>query len=83
MAFIVKEIPGAACPVDLKRVYPLELADPDVNCIAPAGCPIMSNCFIVEKMDAAISDGKDNWFRIGDDGTVKSIAAGESWAGLF
>lgn len=82
MAFIIKEIPGAACPVDLKRVYPLELADPDETGIAPAGCPIMSVCMIVSKMKMAVSDGEDHWFLAGSD-SGKSVAAGESWAGLF
>lgn len=81
MAYITKEVPGAASLVALPRVYPLELAD-NLEGIAPAGTPIMSACLIVEKMAVAVSDGKDGWF-LKDGGGVKSIAAGQSWADLF
>ena len=66
---------------DLPNVDPWELAD-NLDGIAPAGCPIMSTCFVVEKLDVAFCNGKDQWFA-SNGGTVKSINAGQSWSELF
>ncbi len=77
-AVIVKKIPGAFCPEGLGRVTPLELAD-NSDGIAPADCPIMSTCVIVDKMDVAVSDGRGGWYI----SSGKSIKAGDSWANLF
>lgn len=66
---------------DLPNVGPWELAD-NLDGIAPAGCPIMSTCFVVEKLDVAFCNGKDQWFA-SNGGTVKSINAGQSWSELF
>ena len=65
---------------DLPRAYPVELADTVASGnTAPAGCPIMSACFLVDKFDVAISDGEDGWYLKGG----KSIRAGEPWANLY
>ena len=66
---------------DLPNVEPWELAD-NLDGIAPAGCPIMSTCFVVDKQDVAFCNGKDQWFA-SNGGTVKSINAGQSWSELF
>lgn len=66
---------------DLPNVDPWELAD-NLDGIAPAGCPIMSTCFVVDKQDVAFCNGKDQWFA-SNGGTVKSINAGQSWSELF
>lgn len=78
MAYIVN---GSALRNDLARTYPLELTD-TLDGTAPAGCPIMSTCFVVDKQDVAFCNGKDQWFA-SNGGTVKSINAGQSWSELF
>ena len=79
MAYVVK---SAGRHVELPHVSPLELVD-NITGTAPAGMPIMSTCFIVEKMNVAISDGNDGWYANDDNGSVVSITAGQSWAELF
>lgn len=63
------------------RVYPVELAD-NLDGIAPAGMPIMSACLIVEKMDVAVCNGRNEWYRKNGDGITK-ITAGQPWTELF
>lgn len=62
----------------LKRTRPLELASRS-EAIAPAGCPIMSTCFIVDKFEVAVCDGEDKWYLGGD----KYVEAGQAFSGLF
>lgn len=78
MAYIVKTTQYRH---DLPFAYPTDLAD-NLDGIAPAGCPIMSTCFVAEKLDVAFCNGKDQWFA-SNGGTVKSINAGQSWSELF
>lgn len=78
MAYIVN---GSALRNDLARTYPLELTD-TLDGTAPAGCPIMSTCFVVDVMDVATCDGKDNWYTYRDGG-VASIKAGQTRSELF
>ena len=82
MAYITKKDERIAQPSGLARVFPVELAD-NIDGIAPAGLSIMSTCFIVEKMDVAVSNGRDQWYTTSSDGAVKSITAGQSWSELF
>lgn len=63
---------------NLKRARPLELTSRS-EAIAPAGCPIMSTCFIVDKFDVAICDGEDKWYM----GSDKFVEAGQPFSGLF
>lgn len=63
---------------NLKQARPLELTCRS-EAIAPAGCPIMSTCFIVDKSDVAICDGEDKWYL----GSDKYVEAGQSFSGLF
>ena len=82
MAYLIREERSVCYKTNLPRSYPVELGD-TLDGTAPAGLPIMSTCFIVDKLCAAFCDGKDNWFCYGSDGTVKSITAGQTWAELF
>ena len=76
MAHLIK----SATYSDLPRAYPVELADTTAGGnTAPAGCPIMSSCFLIDKFDVAVCDGQDNWYIKGG----KSIRAGEPWANLY
>ena len=81
MAYLIRDEKSVCYKTNLPRSYPVELGD-TVDGTAPAGLPIMSTCFIVDKMDVAICDGKDRWY-ITSGGNVKSIAAGQTWAELF
>jgi len=69
-------------PDTLRRAHPLELSCRS-EAIAPAGCPIMSACLIVDKMKAAISDGENKWYMRDDGGNVKFVEAGQEFSGLF
>lgn len=82
MAYITKKDERIIQPAGLPRVFPVELAD-NIDGIAPAGLPIMSACFIVEKMDVAVCNGRDQWYITGADSTVKYISAGQPWSDLF
>lgn len=82
MSYITKKDNRACVGIGLPRVFPVELAD-NIDGTAPAGLPIMSTCFIVEKMDVAICNGRDEWYITCADGSVKSIGAGKNWAELF
>ena len=77
MAYIVKTTQYRH---DLPFAYPIELADRvEEGRIAPAGCSIMSSCFLVNKYDVAVCDGQDNWY-------IKSgrcIKAGQPWSDLY
>lgn len=80
--YIVKKDERIVQPTGLSRVFPVELGA-NIDGIAPAGLPIMSTCFIVEKMDVAISNGRDEWYATAENGSVKYIAAGQPWSDLF
>lgn len=82
MAYLIREERSVCYKTDLPRSYPVKLGD-TINGTAPTGLPIMSTCFIVDKMEVAICDGKDHWCATGSDGVVKSITAGQTWAELF
>ena len=46
--------------------------------IIPAGLGKGSEALIIDKMAAAVCDGRDNWYSTGG----KSAAAGQTWATL-
>lgn len=78
MAFITK---SDGYSLQIPHVNPTELADTSDG-IAPSGFPIMSSCFIVDKMDIAVCDGSDKWYIATGTG-VASIEAGQAWAELY
>ena len=45
----------------------------------PAGCPILSTIFVVDKVGVCFCDGEDNWYREAD----KPVAAGQPISALF
>lgn len=45
----------------------------------PAGWPIRSSIFVVDKVDVVFCDGNDNWYREAD----KPVAAGQPISSLF
>lgn len=65
----------------LPRSRPLEMASRS-EAIAPAGCPIRSTVFIIDKQNAAFCDGEDRWYAYVD-GEVKYVEAGQPFSGLF
>ena len=65
----------------IPREFPVDIAA-NIEDTAPAGLPIFSTCFVVEKLDIAFSDGKDNWYAHSGSGVV-SIKAGQPWSALF
>ena len=62
----------------LRRTQPLKLGCRS-EAIAPTGCPIMSEVFIVDKYEVAISDGENRWYM----GKDKCVEAGQPFSGLF
>lgn len=66
---------------NLKRARPLEMASRS-EAIAPAGCPIMSQIFVVDKNDVAICDGEDRWYMYVDK-EVKHVEAGQPFSDLY
>lgn len=82
MTHIVKKDERACLATELPRVFPVELGA-NIDGIAPAGLPIMSSCFIVEKMDVAICNGRDQWYTTNANGATKYISAGQPWSALF
>lgn len=63
------------------RARPLELACRS-EAIAPAGCPIRSTAFIVDKQNAAFCDGEDRWYT-NIDNEVKYVDAGQPFSNLY
>lgn len=47
--------------------------------ILPAGLPISSSIFVIDKIDFVWCDGEDNWYREAD----KPVAAGQPISALF
>lgn len=45
----------------------------------PADCPAMTCIFVVDKMDAIVCDGENNWYREAD----KPVASGQPISALF
>ncbi|MBR5862183.1 MAG: hypothetical protein IKZ08_02535 [Bacteroidales bacterium] len=45
----------------------------------PAGCPIMTTLFVVDKLGVAVCDGNNNWYRKAD----TPVAAGQPISALF
>lgn len=45
----------------------------------PAGLPVGSTIFVVDKMNVVVCDGKDNWYREAD----KPVEAGQPISALF
>lgn len=78
MSYIVK---SSGYSFQLPHVNPVELADTTEG-TAPSGLPILSSCFLVDKMDFAVCDGNDKWYIATGDG-VACIQAGKSWANLY
>ena len=68
---------------DLETSHPYPLCARS-EAILPADCPIMSNLFVVDKMDVVVSDGENGWYRTAP-GTkeVKSATAGQAISDLF
>lgn len=81
MAYITKKDERSCETTQLPRVFPLELGD-NIDGTAPAGLCIMSACLIVEKMDVAVCNGRDEWYIKTAEG-VKKISAGQPWSDLF
>lgn len=65
----------------LPRSRPLEMAARS-EAVAPAGCPIMSACLIVDKNNVAICDGEDRWYMYIDK-EVKYVEAGQPFSNLY
>lgn len=63
---------------DFESGYPMELGG-NIDDTLPAGCPIMSTLFVVEKMAVVVSNGKDQWYREAD----KPADAGQPISTLF
>ena len=45
--------------------HPYDLAAKSTD-VLPAGCPMMTRLFVVDKMDVIVCDGEDNWYREAD-----------------
>jgi len=70
---------GNQLTTPFERVYPEELADVSDRGTAPAGCPIATHCFLVDKFEFVICNGKDKWYlRNGN-----FVNAGDPWSKLF
>lgn len=58
--------------------HPYDMAAKSTDTL-PHDCPIMTNIFVVDKMDVVVCDGEDNWYREAD----KPVAAGQPISALF
>ena len=81
MGNMVYLISGFAALSGHPNVHPFEGAARS-EATLPAGWPIRSNIFVVDKMDVVMCDGRDTWYRNAN-GTIKSAAAGQPISALF
>lgn len=61
--------------------HPYDMAAKSTD-ILPYDCPIMTNIFVVDKMDVVVCDGDDKWYS-SVDGVVTSANAGQPISALF
>lgn len=62
----------------LQNSYPYDMAA-TTKYTLPAGCPIMTTIFIVDKIAVAFSDGEDHWYCDAD----TPVDAGQPVSALF
>lgn len=68
---------------DIETAHPFDMGARS-EAILPADCPIMSNIFVVDKMDVVFCDGENGWYRTDSDtGEVRTATAGQAISTLF
>lgn len=67
---------GTVLDVETRRTWVLPVVSTDV---IPKGCPIYTQAYIVDKLNVAICDGKDNWYGNNSSGRIVSASAGQTW----
>jgi hypothetical protein len=74
LKFVDKQIGKAKIPFTVSHEMAAKSTD-----ILPAGAPILSTIFVVDKMDVIVCDGENNWYREAD----KPVASGQPISALF